>query len=173
MKLIRAIFAAAILCLVPTMAHAQYVNSNQLPDANFNTTTPTPDTGYRACTFKTSGRNVICELQSGVDLINNITYSTTPVIALASGNVQQFACTTAGAAIVPTITGLTAGKSFTLIFVQNGTTPCTFTFPATVHGATAVSATLSSISTQRFVVSGHGTDAYAEAAGTSASGGTP
>lgn len=173
MKLFRGLLAALILLAVPAISHAQFVNSGQLPDANFNATTPAADSGFRACTFKTSGRNVICEIQSGVDIINTIPFSLAPVIALANGNVQQFACTTAGATVVPTITGLTAGKSFTLIFVQNGTTACTFAFPSTVHGGTAVSATLSSVSVQRFVVSSHGTDAYAEAAGTSTTGGTP
>jgi hypothetical protein len=105
--------------------------------------------------------------------VNVIPYSTTPAINLKLGAVQQFACTSANAKITPTISGLMKGLEFTVIFVQNGTGACTWVWPSTVHGGTTVSSTLSSISTQKFVVSNNGTDAYAIAAGSSATGGTP
>lgn len=105
--------------------------------------------------------------------LNSIPYSTTPALNPSLGLVQQFSCTTASASITPTFVVPPAGTIFTVVFVQNGTTACTWTWPTHIHGATAVSSTLSSISTQQFVVSNNGTDAYAVAAGTSTTGGTP
>jgi hypothetical protein len=166
------LFAFALL-FVPS-SHAQYVNSQNLGQANFNSTTPAADPGFNLCTFKTQGTLVVVECPTGQSSINSIAYSTTPVLALSLGSVQQFACTTAGASIVPTVTGLKAGKTITVIFVQNGTTACTWTWPSTFHGTTAVSATLSSVSVQEFVVSANGTDAYAKASGSAGqTGGTP
>ena len=106
--------------------------------------------------------------------INEISYSTTPALNPLKGVVQQFACTSAGASISPTITGLEAGVTFTVIFVQNGTTACTWSWPTHIYGGMTVSATLSSINVQQFIVSNNGTDAYAISAGsTGVTGGTP
>lgn len=73
----------------------------------------------------------------------------------------------------PTISGLATGIVFTVIFVQNGTTACTWTWPATVHGGGTVTTTLSGVSTQQFVVSKNGTDAYAVSTMQNVTGGTP
>jgi hypothetical protein len=110
-------------------------------------------------------------IKSGV---NNIAYSTTPVLNMALGNIQQFSCTTAGAAISPTTSGLAAGQVMTLIFVQNGTTACTLTYPATMHGGTTVGTSLSGVNVQSFVVSNNASDLYATSAmATNSTGGTP
>jgi hypothetical protein len=172
-RLFLLLLAAAFL--LPAAAHAQYVNSNPVPDANFNATTPSANAGYVNCSPQNSGRNVTIQCPSGQSAMNVLTYSTTPAINLALGTTVQFACTTAGAAIVPTISGYKAGLHFTVIFVQNGATACTWAWPSTVHAATAVSSTLSSVSSQEFVVSNNGTDAFAVAAGTActSSCGTP
>lgn len=108
-----------------------------------------------------------------VNAVNNVTFSTTPALDLTKGNVIQFSCSTANSTVVPTISNLTAGEEFTVIFVQNGTTACTWAWPSAVHGATAVSATLGSINVEKFVVSGNGSDAYAIAATVGTTGGTP
>jgi hypothetical protein len=176
MKKLKLILGLLLFAFVPSLTHAQFINGQSLGGAtNLGSLSPLPDAGYKVCVWKTLGPNAICEVQTGQGAVNAITYSTTPVLALASGNIQQFTCTTASAAIVPTVTGLAAGKEVTVIFVQNGTTACTWTWPSNFHNATAVSATLGSVSTQQFVVSNAGTDAYAVAAGTACttSCGTP
>jgi len=170
-KLLAAFLACAFL--FPGLAHAQYVNSKPVPDANFNAVAPAANAGYVNCSPQNSGRNVTIQCPSGQTAIQSVTYSTTPAINFTKGNVAQFACTTAGASIAPTFSGYSAGLTFTVIFVQNGTTACTWTWPSTVHGATAVTTTLSGITVQKFIVSAHGTDAYAEAAASSTTGGTP
>jgi hypothetical protein len=106
--------------------------------------------------------------------VNNIAYSTTPSLDMSKGNVQQFSCTTAGAAISPTTANLRAGQIVTFVFIQNGTTACTVTFPSNMHGATTVGTTLSGINTQQFVVTNNGSDLYAVGSGTqNMTGGTP
>lgn len=106
--------------------------------------------------------------------VNVVSYSTTPTFNLQLGNVQQFSCTTPGAAISPTVTNLTKGMLVTVILIQNGTNPCTLTWPANVHGGMTVSATLSSINVQTFIVSNGGTDLYATGPGsTGITGGRP
>jgi hypothetical protein len=106
--------------------------------------------------------------------LNAIRYSTTPALDLTKGNVQQFSCTSSGASISPTITGLGAGLEFTVIFVQNSSKACTWNWPAHIYGGMTVSSTLSGINVQKFIVSDNGTDAYAEAAGSvGVTGGTP
>jgi len=93
--------------------------------------------------------------------LNSVAFSTTPAFDLSKGNIQQFSCTTAGSTISPTFTNLTRGELMTLIFVQNSTTACTVSWPSNVHGAMIVSATLSGVNTQQFMVSNAGTDLYA------------
>ena len=106
--------------------------------------------------------------------VNNIAFSTTPALDLTKGPTQQFSCTTAASAISPTVTGLRAGRHLTLVFIQNGTTACTLTLPATFHGQGTLGTTLSGINVQEFVVSNNGTDLYAIAAMvTNMTGGTP
>ncbi len=106
--------------------------------------------------------------------VNAVSFSTRPTFDLQLGNVQQFSCTTPGAAISPTVPNPTKGMMVTVIFIQNGTTPCTLTWPANVHGGMTVSATLSSINVQTFIVSNGGTDLYATGPGsTGITGGTP
>ncbi len=164
----------AILFLAIAPIHAQTVNSNGIANANFNSVTPTADANYAACLFKSQAQNVILECPITGNVLFAIPYSTTPSLNLTSASVLQFSCTTAGASIVPTVTGFAKGIEFTIIFVQNGTTACTWTWPSTIHGGTAVSATLSSVSVQSFIVSNNGTDAYAQAAGAvGQTGGTP
>lgn len=104
--------------------------------------------------------------------VNDIAYSTTPNLDMSKGNVQQFDCTTAGASITPTTANLTAGQIMTFVFIQNGTTACTVTFPSNMHGATAVGSTLNGINTEDFVVTNNGTDLYAVPA-QNMTGGTP
>ncbi|MHB8484068.1 MAG: hypothetical protein ACYDBV_15335, partial [Nitrospiria bacterium] len=67
----------------------------------------------------------------------------------------------------------TAGLQFDLIFVQNGTTACTLTYPANVFGGQTVGTTLNGVSVQSFVVSAAGVSAYAEGAGSINMLGTP
>lgn len=106
--------------------------------------------------------------------VNNIPYSTTPTLDMSKGNVQQFSCSSAGAAISPGTVNLRAGQMMTFVFIQNGTTACTVAFPSNMHGATAVGTTLSGINTQQFVVTNNGTDLYAVSSGVqNMSGGTP
>jgi hypothetical protein len=107
------------------------------------------------------------------EAVNSVAFSTTPALDLTKGNVLQYSCTTASSSVVPTISNLSKGIEFTVIFVQNGTTACTWTWPSSIHGAVAVSATLSSISVEKFIVSGNGTDAYLIAATVGTTGGTP
>lgn len=103
--------------------------------------------------------------------VANVTFSTTPSLNFANGDVQQFACTTAGAAISPTVTGQLAGEILTFVFVQNGATACTLTWPSNIHNGMTVSSALNSVSTQQFVVNAAGTDLYALSAGVSNGGG--
>lgn len=153
---------------------AQTVNSVQIANANFNSNVPTPGAGYIATAWASSGLNVISEYQPAQGVINSIPYSTTPAINVSQGGIAQFKCTTSGAAISPTFSGFTAGLKFDLIFVQNGTTACTLTYPANLHGGTTVGTTLNGVNIQEFVVSANGTDAYAvAAAATNTTGGTP
>jgi branched-subunit amino acid transport protein len=73
----------------------------------------------------------------------------------------------------PATVNVIPGTFFTVIFVQNGTTACTWTWPSTIHGGGTVAATLGGISTQQFIVSANGTDAYPVSAMQSTTGGTP
>jgi hypothetical protein len=100
-------------------------------------------------------------------------FSTTPAFNFFVGTMAQFACTTSGSAITPSFSGYVKGAEITVVFVQNGTTPCTWAWPSTVHGAVAVSATLSSVSVEKFVVSNNATDIYLIAATVGTTGGTP
>lgn len=167
--------AALMIAALALLAHAQGFNGAQIANWNMNGTIPASDSGYTACQPKTSALNVILECPSAQGSVDAVAYSTTPALNPALGSVQQFACTTAGASISPTLTGLSAGQQFVFVFVQNGTTACTVTYPSDMHSATTVSSTLSSVSVQRFVVSANGTDAYGEGAGSActSSCGTP
>src|SRR5580692_3986634 len=93
-------------CFVALPAKAQLINSHAVGDPNFNSTTPTADSGYFSCLFKNSGSNVITECPISGNSIENLAFSLAPVMNLNTGNVIQFACTTASSAVVPTITGL-------------------------------------------------------------------
>lgn len=106
--------------------------------------------------------------------VNAIAFSTTPAINLSLGNVQQFACTTGGSSIVPSApSAIVAGMQLTFVIVQNGSSACTWAWPSNVHGGGTISATLSTVNTQSFVVSNNGTDLYAASAMVSSTGGTP
>lgn len=105
--------------------------------------------------------------------LNLLAFSTAPAIDLTKGTIIQFPCSTASSSIVPTISNLNYRNEFTVIFVQNGTTACTWTWPASIHGAVSVSATLGSVSVERFVVSANGTDAYLSSSVVGTTGGTP
>lgn len=106
--------------------------------------------------------------------VNSISFSTTPVLDMSKGNVQQFSCTTASSSISPTTSNIRAGQVMRFVFIQNGTTACTVTYPSNMHGGTTVGTTLSGINVQSFVVSNNGTDLYATSAGVqNMTGGTP
>jgi hypothetical protein len=79
--------------------------------------------------------------------LNSVAFSTSPAFDLSKGNIQQFAYTTGGSAISPSFSNLTKGQKMTLIFVQNGTTACTVTWPTNIHGTMSSSslATLNSV----------------------------
>lgn len=170
------LLAVLVFITIPTVSYvlAQTFNSVQIANANVNSTTPTPTPGWIATTWASSGLNVISEVEPAQGVVNNIAFSTTPTINVSQGGIIEFKCTTAGASVSPTFTGLTPGIQFDFIFVQNGTTACTLTYPANVHGGQVVGTTLSGVNTQSFVVSANGTDAYSEGAGsTNLTGGTP
>lgn len=117
-----------------------------------------------------SDRLTLC----GPNGLNNIPYSTTPALNFSLGNEQQFSCTSSGATITPSVSGLAAGQLLlTVIFVQNGTAACSWAWPTHLRGAPSVSATLSSISTFQFVTSNNGTDAYYVGGTQGTTGGTP
>jgi hypothetical protein len=127
-----------------------------------------------------SGHVIRTKLNNGSTLdiatqgVNNIAYSTTPALDMSKGNVQQFSCTTAAGSLSPSTANLRPGQIMTFVFIQNGTTACTVSFPSNMHGATSVGTTLGSINTQMFVVSANGTDLYAVDAGVqNMTGGTP
>lgn len=106
--------------------------------------------------------------------LQSVSYSATPTFEPAFGQyVIQFACTAAGGAVSPVLSGIGAGNLVTLIIVQNGTTACNFNWPSNIHGVGTVSSTLSSINVQQFVVSHNGSDAYAVSAMQTMTGGTP
>lgn len=105
--------------------------------------------------------------------LNLLAFSAAPAIDLTKGTIIQFPCSTASTSVVPTISNLNNRAEFTVIFVQNGTTACTWTWPSSIHGAVAVSATLNSVSVERFVVSANGTDAYLSSSVVGTTGGTP
>jgi hypothetical protein len=136
--------------------------------------------GNTKLTLTTGVGNPVLQLQgqsqstSFASAVNAVSFSTRPTFDLQLGNVQQFSCTTPGAAISPTVTNPTKGMMVTVIFIQNGTTPCALTWPANVHGGITVSAKLSSVNVQTFIVSNGGTDLFATGPGsTGITGGTP
>lgn len=166
----------AIGAAIPTASYyvwAQTINSVQIANANFNSNVPAPNTGYLATTWSNSGLNVISQYEPAQGVIQNIPYSTTPTINVSQGGIIQFKCTTAGASISPTFTGLTAGLQFDFIFVQNGTTACTLTYPSNILGGQTVGTTLNDANIQSFVVSASGVSAYSEGAGSTNLAGTP
>ncbi len=113
-----------------------------------------------------------------------LTVSGVATFDLHTGNVQQIGPLTANttAAItnlarasgtVPTGASAASGR-FTFIIVQNASAAKTFTWPANVIGGMTISATLSSINVQTFVVSAAGLTLYAcDAGSTGMTGGTP
>jgi hypothetical protein len=107
------------------------------------------------------------------NIVNEMVYSTVPILDLSRGNVQQFSCRSPRATISPTISGLASGVEFVFVFVQNGTSACTLNFPSSIHGATTASSTLNSISVWKFIASANGTDAYQESATVGMTGGKP
>jgi hypothetical protein len=93
------------------------------------------------------------------EAVNAPAFATNPTFDLFQGNIFQFSCTTPGASITPSFTDVGAGIEATFVFVQNGTTACTWTWPGSVIGGGTVSATLNSISIQKFI-SYAGTNLY-------------
>ena len=155
---------------------------------SYNSPPPLPVSGcityqgkvaQRGGTTGTAGQIGLIDLSERLTLcgpngLNNIAYSTTPALSFNLGNELQFSCTAAGATITPTLSGLAAGQSpLTVIFVQNGTTACSWAWPTHLRGAPPVSMTLSSISTFQFVTSNNGTDAYYIGGTQGTTGGTP
>jgi hypothetical protein len=87
---------------------------------------------------------------------------------MSKGSVQQVVCNASGAGVTLRTLNLQSGMEMTFIFVQE-TSPasaCTVGYPTNMHATTNVSSTLGSVSVQKFVVSNHGSDLYATAAGT-------
>jgi len=108
--------------------------------------------------------------------LNAVAFSLTPTFDASLGNTQQFTCSTAGSTVSPTFSNLTKGESVRVVFVQNGTTACTLTWPANVHfaaGDGTLSTTLSSVNVFSFIVSNNGTDLYETDQKVGMTGGTP
>jgi hypothetical protein len=87
---------------------------------------------------------------------------------MSKGSVQQVVCNASGAGVTLRTLNLQSGMEMTFIFVQE-TSPasaCTVGYPSNMHATTNVSSTLGIVSSQKFVVSNHGSDLYATAAGT-------
>jgi hypothetical protein len=88
---------------------------------------------------------------------------------MSKGNLQQVTCGNSGGfAITLAVTNngtanLMPGQELNFMFIQNATNPCTVTFPSTMHGFGTASATLSSCTLQKGIVSNNGSDIYAEA----------
>src|SRR5271170_2648568 len=97
--------------------------------------------------------------------VNPVTSTSSP-LPLTAGNVQQLACPSGGTSLSPTFSNFLPGMEMTFIFVQipTGLSPCTVTFPLNMHGASTVSSSIGSVTTQKFIVSNNGTDLYAEGA---------
>lgn len=62
---------------LPILSYAQTINGLAVPNADFNSTVPSADGGYVACTYKTSGLNVISECPSGSATSNALVESFT------------------------------------------------------------------------------------------------
>lgn len=167
------VLVGAGVVAVPYYVFAQSINSASIPNANFNSLVPTPATGWLATTWNNSGVNVIAEYEPAQGVTQSIAFSTTPAINVSQGGIIQFKCTTAGASISPTFTGFSPGLQFDFIFVQNGTTACTLTYPSNVLGGQTVGTTLNDANIQSFVVSASGVTAYSEGAGSTNLAGTP
>jgi hypothetical protein len=149
-------------------------NGTAPTDATANKSVIFPDSTAVWWRMRNDGASNGTILDVAATAVNNIAFSTTPALDLTKGPTQQFSCTTAASAISPTVTGLRAGRHLTLVFIQNGTTACTLTLPATFHGQGTLGTTLSGINVQEFVVSNNGTDLYAIATMvTNMTGGTP
>lgn len=98
--------------------------------------------------------------------VNTITASGSATLDMSKGSIQQVTCTGSGTQTLSTA-NLQSGMIMTFIFVQNASgTACTLTYPSNMHGWTNPSSSHNSVSTQQFVVSNHGSDLYATAAGT-------
>jgi hypothetical protein len=149
-------------------------NGTAPTDATVNKSVIFPDSGAVWWRMRNDGASNGTILDVAATGVNSIAFSTTPALDLTKGPTQQFNCSTAASAISPTVTGLRSGRHLTLVFIQNGTTACTLTLPATFHGQGTLGTTLSGINVQEFVVSNNGTDLYAIAAMvTNMTGGTP
>ena len=133
----------------------------------------------------TSGVNVVKSV-SGVATFDMLGVSsktpTTPTLA-GGANVQQISLTENTTAAVTGFSAASgtspratsnAGQRVTFIIVQNASAAKTWTWPANVIGGMTISATLSSINVQTFVISNAGLTLYACDAGiTGMTGGTP
>ena len=99
---------------------------------------------------------------------------TSAVLDAMLGPVQQYSCSGGGSATLSTA-NLQPGDILEFVFVQApvGSPACTIVYPSNVHGATTVSATLGSVTTQKFIVSNGGTDLYAVAAAAICTPGVP
>ncbi len=92
--------------------------------------------------------------------------SSTVMLDMSRGNIQQLHCTGSGVAITLADTNLKPGETMTFIFVQTSSlTPCTLTYAANMHGGTTVPSAANGVLTQEFAVSNSGTDLYAKADG--------
>lgn len=148
--------------------------SNNLIDSTaFSATNITGSGNVGGAALQIGGVSVVNGNRDFMPGFNLVAFSATPTISSTGGNFIQFPCTTAGSAITPTFTNFAKGIFFTVIFVQNGTTACTWTWPSNIHGGVAVSATLSSVSVEQFAVSNNGTDAYLISSTVGTTGGTP
>ena len=165
-------------------------NAGMGHDSGYNSSSPPPlpvsgcityqgKVAQKGGTAGTAGQIGLIDLSERLTLcgpngLNNIAFSTTPALNFNLGSEQQFSCTSSGAAITPTLSGLAAGQlPVTVIFVQNGTTACSWAWPTHLRGAPFVSSTLNSISTFQFVTSNNGTDAYYIGGTQGTTGGTP
>jgi hypothetical protein len=108
--------------------------------------------------------NDVATFPSGMQLGLNTISGSTPALDLTTGNVQQVSCPSGGGgSVTPLVSNILPGMELTFIFVQNSglLAACTVNFPSNMHGASTVSSTASSVTTQKFVVSNSGTDLYA------------
>jgi hypothetical protein len=131
------------------------------PGTNTILTTATGvPTSFGSGGLTVTGTSTLTSLRPVVNL-TTVSGTVTVTLDMTKGNQQQVVCTGSGAGITLQPTNIQSGMEMTFVFVQVATgTACTVAYPSNMHGAVNVSSTLSSVSTQKFVVSNHGTDLY-------------